>query len=74
MRNAMRHITFAHIKSESTDDYYFALPGHYSIGDEDDCLYVREIASRLTGEDEDLLYVKCLSSVSTEIVDVNLLW
>jgi hypothetical protein len=69
----MSYITFAHIKSESIDDYYFALPGHYSIGDEDDCLYVKEVASNLTGEDAELLYIECLASVSTELAEDTLL-
>ncbi len=67
------YISFAHLKSESADDYYLALEGHYSIGDMHDCEQVKEIASALTGEDEDCLYIVCLNSVSAGMAGETLL-
>jgi hypothetical protein len=57
------YISFAHITSESGDNYYLALPGYFSIGDESDCSTAIALAAELTGEDESLLYVQCLDGV-----------
>ena len=67
------YISFAHLSSESADDYYLALPGHYSIGNKYDCDTVKSYAASLTGEDEDNLYVECLESVSLGLNDVRVL-
>jgi hypothetical protein len=59
------------LSSESGDHYYFALPGHYSIGDESDCNLVKALVANRTGEEEDCLYIDVLDSVS---VGLNEMW
>lgn len=67
------YISFAHVKSESADDYYFAIPGYRNINDEADRQFVLEEAERLTGEDIDCLYIEALDGVSPGLNDTVLL-